>query len=734
MSYLEELRLILRAVLALAHLLPLYLPAFRRKKERHGFLPLIVYCVLASAWGVAGALTAEESGWLPDGVVRVAGYLNVDLSVLLLGLLVSIAFQNVGRPGHWAWWAVGAAWSLVALGLHVFLWPEAAQTRQVAAVALVGWLIFAGVAIALSAGWALRARLAFYRNRAIYLLMLLIPLLAGHVLARGRGWGVEIGLALHLLGTVGVVFCTTTEELTNVKEVLRNLVGHFVVTVTTALLLLVGLLVGQALFGTWVAWPTILAASAALALALALIHQPLSRLVTGIVNRVLWRRRYDPSQVLHAYGRSISSLLDLDQLAAGALATLGEVLGVRRGALMMITRSTDRVTLRVVGGIESVEEEEITLALDSPILNGLIMAGEPFLQYDLDRRPDLERKTAGEREALRALDMEVFLPILAGERPLGMLALGSPGTGEPYNRREIDFLNTLAQQTGVALQNAHLFTRMKELYGKISDLDEDLRSAYTKLTKMDQTKTDFLSIASHELRTPLTVLQGYTDILGEMAASRDLTPEQTEEIVRNLKTPIERLSTIVTAMLDASTIEVRALDLQFATTTLQAVLSMAIGPWRDAMEERGLQLTMEGIVDVLPIKADLQRLSQAFGNLVSNAVKYTPDGGHIAIEARMVDGEWFEVVVSDTGVGIDPGEHEMVFEKFYRASSVLLHSTGDTKFKGAGPGLGLHIARGVIEAHGGRIWVESEGHDEEKYPGSAFHVLLPLKPAPVGAE
>jgi GAF domain-containing protein len=553
MSYLEELRLILRAVLAVAHLLPLYLPAFRRKKERHGFLPLIAYCVLASAWAAAGALAAEESGWLPDGVVRVAGYLNVDLSVLLVGLLVSIAFQNVGRPGHWAWWATGAAWSLVAVGLHLFLWPEAAGTWQVAAVPLIGWLIFAGVAIVLLAGWALRARLAFYRNRAVYLLMLLIPLLAGHVLARGRGWGVEIGLALHLLGTVGIVFCTTTEELPNVKEVLRNLVGHIVVTVTTALLLLAGLLVGRALFGAWVDWPMVLVASAALALALALIYQPLSRFVTWVANRVLWRRRYDPSRVLHEYGRSISSLLDLEQLAAGALETLGEVLGVRRGALIMITRGTDRVTLRVVGGMGPVEEGEITLALDSPILHHLIMAGEPFLQYDLDRHPDLEGETAREREELRALDMEVFLPVLAGERPLGMLALGPPGTGEPYDRREIDFLSTLAQQTGVALQNAHLFTRMKELYGKISDLDEDLRSAYTKLTKMDQTKTDFLSIASHELRTPLTVLQGYTDILEEMAASRDLTPEQTEEIARNLKAPIERLVTIVTAMLDAST-------------------------------------------------------------------------------------------------------------------------------------------------------------------------------------
>jgi signal transduction histidine kinase len=187
-------------------------------------------------------------------------------------------------------------------------------------------------------------------------------------------------------------------------------------------------------------------------------------------------------------------------------------------------------------------------------------------------------------------------------------------------------------------------------------------------------------------------------------------------------------------MLDASTIEVHALDLQYTSTTLQAVISMAMGPWRDALEERGFETLIEGIADIPPLEADLQRLSQAFSNIISNAIKYTPDRGCVSISAAMIDSEHFEVIVADTGVGIAPGDQELIFEKFYRVGSLLLHSTGDTKFKGAGPGLGLHIARGVIEAHDGQIWVESEGYDEEKCPGSAFHVMLPLRPPPSEAE
>jgi signal transduction histidine kinase len=113
-----------------------------------------------------------------------------------------------------------------------------------------------------------------------------------------------------------------------------------------------------------------------------------------------------------------------------------------------------------------------------------------------------------------------------------------------------------------------------------------------------------------------------------------------------------------------------------------------------------------------------------------NAIKYTPDGGHICINARITNDEpeyaEVEVVVTDTGIGIAPQHHELIFEKFYQTGEVMLHSSGKTKFKGGGPGLGLAIARGIVEAHEGRIWVESPGYDETTFPGSKFYVRLPV--------
>jgi len=112
-----------------------------------------------------------------------------------------------------------------------------------------------------------------------------------------------------------------------------------------------------------------------------------------------------------------------------------------------------------------------------------------------------------------------------------------------------------------------------------------------------------------------------------------------------------------------------------------------------------------------------------------NAIKFTPDSGTITLNGRLLPG-FIEITVTDTGIGISPEHQALIFEKFGQLGRSDLHSSGRTKFKGGGAGLGLPITRGIIEAHGGTIWVESEGYDEIKCPGSTFHVLLPTRSEP----
>jgi signal transduction histidine kinase len=377
-----------------------------------------------------------------------------------------------------------------------------------------------------------------------------------------------------------------------------------------------------------------------------------------------------------------------------------------------------------------ISREEIVLSVDSPIVEHLKKRQQPLFQHDLEDTPAFEDLPEDERQWLQEMGMEIYVPISVQSIFLGVMAVGPPRSGEPFGQREQAFLTTLAHQTAVALQNARMFENMRELNLEIIQLNEDLRRANERLERLDQAKTDFLTIASHELRTPLTQVRGYADVLADLSAAQAITSDQIMAITDSIGMATDRLENIVRAMLDLSTIETDALELFLEQTTLKSVMEMALEPWMKPIRLRRLDLTVEGVEDVPPIVVDPQRLGQAFGNLISNAIKYTPDGGSIAIRARQTDEAHFEVVVADTGVGIDPTDHELVFDKFFRVGNSDQHSSSQFKFKGAGPGLGLSIVRGVVEAHGGRTWVVSEGCDEVRCPGSAFHVALPLQAYP----
>lgn len=256
---------------------------------------------------------------------------------------------------------------------------------------------------------------------------------------------------------------------------------------------------------------------------------------------------------------------------------------------------------------------------------------------------------------------------------------------------------------------------------------DDLRDAYTTLARLDQAKLDFIDIAAHELRTPLTVIQGYAEMLRQHPTAQDPV---VGEIARGIIRGAERLHEIMGGMLDITKIDTEALNVTRAPVLLRSVLTELKHHFREVLDERRLSLDIEQIGDVPFIEADPSLIYKTFYQLLSNAIKYTPDGGAIRITAWLADvdgiGPAVAVAVEDSGVGIDPAHHALIFEKFYQVGTAAQHSSGKTTFKGGGPGLGLALVKGAVEAHGGMVWVESEGCDERRCPGSVFKVVLPL--------
>ena len=203
--------------------------------------------------------------------------------------------------------------------------------------------------------------------------------------------------------------------------------------------------------------------------------------------------------------------------------------------------------------------------------------------------------------------------------------------------------------------------------------------------------------------------------------------KDTEILLKGVRTGIQRLRQIVDDMIDVSLIDNNMLSLNSQPLWLSHILDLLQKNLRDAMRERQLKLEIKRFPGSQEwLYADPERLYQAFQNVLTNAIKYTPDGGSIIVNGRSLPG-FVEVTIADTGIGISPDDQAIIFEKFGQLGRADLHSSSKVKFKGGGPGLGLSITRGIIEAHGGTIWVESEGHDEKKCPGSIFHILLPVR-------
>jgi len=196
--------------------------------------------------------------------------------------------------------------------------------------------------------------------------------------------------------------------------------------------------------------------------------------------------------------------------------------------------------------------------------------------------------------------------------------------------------------------------------------------------------------------------------------------------VDGILTGAERMHEIVNTMLDVSKIDNQVLDLQKRRTTLSLLLERVQNNLEEALAERKQTLMLRNLNELPSIQADGDLLYKVFYNIIINAIKYTPDEGLIVISGEQVSPNLVEITINDTGIGIDPNQLELIFEKFYQTGEVGLHSTGKTKFKGGGPGLGLAIAKGIILAHDGKVWAESEKYDEDTFPGSKFVVQLPV--------
>jgi len=402
-------------------------------------------------------------------------------------------------------------------------------------------------------------------------------------------------------------------------------------------------------------------------------------------------------KALGEVGQAVSSTLDLETVLATIVARATELAGMDGGALYEYDEVREEFHLHTTENLPA----ELTDALRAaPIPKGegaigqLAVTGEPVEIRDIaDERAYQSRvREILIRQGYRSL---LAVPLLREEHLLGGLVVNRKSAGE-FAPQVIDLLRTFATQSALAIQNARLFR-------EIDDKSRQLEAA-------SRHKSEFLANMSHELRTPLNAIIGFSEILAERLFG-EVNDKQAEYLADILESGRHLLS-LINDILDLSKIEAGRMELDLSEFSLPAAIDNTLILVRERAQRRDIKLGRNFDGRLSTIHADERKVKQVLLNLLSNALKFTPEGGHIDVVARERDGN-AEVSVTDTGVGIAPEDQQAVFEEF--------RQVGTASKKVEGTGLGLAISRKFIELHGGRIWVTSQVG-----AGSTFAFTLPI--------
>lgn len=339
------------------------------------------------------------------------------------------------------------------------------------------------------------------------------------------------------------------------------------------------------------------------------------------------------------------------------------------------------------------------LLIGEGIIGQVVSTGYPSLTTNI-RSAGLDKSKSGTyHPSPLNLASLLILPLRTRREMIGALVIAANDPDRAMTDDKLPLAEILAERAALAIENAKLYTEQVDARRKVEDLS--------------RLKDEFLSIASHELRTPVTSIKGYTQLAKMLIREGDLgTSEEYLDIALD---QIDRMSRLILELLDVSRIETGRLEMRREPIAWPHFVREVVQRHHTAVSERRFHVSVPQ--DGKFIAGDRDRLEQVLGNLLENAVKYSPDGSDVTVTVED-RGDSFVTAVCDRGIGIPADELGQVFERFHRGRQVSSTNYG-------GLGLGLYITKQIIERHGGTIWVESrEGQ------GTTFHFSLPVAEVP----
>jgi signal transduction histidine kinase len=409
-------------------------------------------------------------------------------------------------------------------------------------------------------------------------------------------------------------------------------------------------------------------------------------------------RSVEELKALGEVSQAVSSTLDLETVLRTVVARASQLAVADGGSIHEYDEVAQEFPMRATHNYEP----ELAVALQAtPLRKGEGVMGRAAERREPMQVADIAQEGAYEsrfRDVLLRMGYRALLtvPLVREDQLVGSLAVARKVPGE-FSPEVITLLRTFATQSALAIQNARLFRELEE---KSRQLEAASRH-----------KSQFLANMSHELRTPLNAVLGYTELILDKIFGE--VPEPIRDSLERARSSGQHLLGLINDVLDLSKIEAGQLTLSLSDYAMEEVVHAAVTAVESLATEKKLALSATVPAGLPTGKGDSRRLTQVLLNLLGNAIKFTEVGG-IRVEVAAADGA-FRVSVSDTGPGISEADQQRIFEEFRQADS-------STTRKKGGTGLGLTIAKRIIELHGGRIWVESSPGT-----GSTFRLTLPVR-------
>ena len=423
---------------------------------------------------------------------------------------------------------------------------------------------------------------------------------------------------------------------------------------------------------------------------------------TGDLRRsfTVLRRQADRLQRILDISQSLTSTFDLDEVLHLILAAATELTDTEAASLMLLDEGGTELRFAASNGRQLDKLATLRVPIGGSIAGSILLAGKPMVienvQQDPRHFPGVDRQLGFQTHSL------LGVPLVLRERAVGVLEALNKRGETSFTEEDGQLLMTLAAHAAVAIENARLVTA--------------LQKAYDQLNKVDQLKSNFIAIASHELRTPLGLILGYAELLKD-----DVSPAAKGQLDMVLQSAL-KLRGLIDDMANMEHVTEGKATLEVSDFDLHELVQAAVAAVRELCAAKNHELTMALPDAPLPLRADRAKLAIVLNILLANAIKFTEPGGRIKVSVATSNGE-AQVHVADTGVGIPLDELEHIFDRFYQVEPALTR-THD------GLGLGLAIAKGLVELHGGRIWCESV-----QAMGSRFSFTIPLsgpRPKPRG--